>query len=49
MGLTYAIGAYLILPWIVRMSLKLLHRNRVPSFTTTGDGLPGDPVNVALV
>src|SRR4051794_17657793 len=27
----------------------LLHRKRVPSFTTTGDGLPGDPVNVALV
>ncbi|MGO4526661.1 LssY C-terminal domain-containing protein [Microvirga sp. 2MCAF35] len=48
-GLTYAIGAYLILPWIIRMGLKLLHRKRVPSFTTTGDGLPGDPVNVALV
>ena len=31
------------------MGLKLLRRKRVPSFTTTGDGLPGDPVNVALV
>jgi len=48
-GLTYAIGAYVILPWVIRMGLKLLHRKRVPSFTTTGDGLPGDPVNVALV
>src|SRR3954454_20652108 len=48
-GFTYAIAAYLILPWIIRMGLKLLHRKRVPSFTTTGDGLPGDPVNVALV
>ncbi|WP_414475124.1 LssY C-terminal domain-containing protein [Microvirga sp. M2] len=48
-GFTYAIGAYVILPWIIRMGLKLLHRKRVPSFTTTGDGLPGDPVNVALV
>ncbi|MBZ6078225.1 LssY C-terminal domain-containing protein [Microvirga puerhi] len=48
-SLTYAIGAYVILPWIIRMGLKLLHRKRVPSFTTTGDGLPGDPVNVALV
>src|SRR5919112_730173 len=48
-GLTYAMGAYLILPWIVRMGLKLLHRKRVPSFTTTGDGLPGEPFNVALV
>lgn len=48
-GFTYAIAAYVILPWIIRMGLKLLHRKRVPSFTTTGDGLPGDPVNVALV
>ena len=48
-GLTYAIAAYVILPRIIRMGLKLLHRKRVPSFTTTGDGLPGDPVNVALV
>src|SRR5215218_5135863 len=48
-GLTYGIGAYLILPRIIRMGLKLLHRQRVPSFTTTGDGLPGDPVNVALI
>ena len=48
-GFTYAIAAYGILPWIIRMGLKLLHRQRVPSFTTTGDGLPGDPVNVALV
>src|SRR4051812_46654097 len=48
-GVTYAIAAYVILPRIIRMGLKLLHRKRVPSFTTTGDGLPGDPVNVALV
>src|SRR5262249_61226972 len=30
------------------MGLKILQRKRVPSFTTTGDGLPGDPVNLAL-
>ena len=48
-SLTYAIGAYVILPRVIRTGLKLLHRKRVPSFTTTGDGLPGDPVNVALV
>src|SRR5215217_4712971 len=48
-GLTYGIAAYVILPRIIRMGLKLLHRKRVPSFTSTGDGLPGDPVNVALV
>ena len=45
---TYAIGAYIILPRAVRMGLKILQRKRVPSFTITGDGLPGDPVNLAL-
>jgi LssY C-terminus len=38
-----------ILPRVVRMSLKILHRKRVPSYTTTGDGLPGDPVNLVLI
>lgn len=48
-GLTYAIAAYIVLPHAVRMGLKILHRRRVPSYTTTGDGLPGDPVNVLLI
>lgn len=45
---TYAIGAYVILPRAVQMGQKILQRKRVPSFTITGDGLPGDPVNLAL-
>ncbi|HEY1983107.1 MAG TPA: LssY C-terminal domain-containing protein [Xanthobacteraceae bacterium] len=45
---TYAIAAYIVLPHVVRMGLKILLRKRVPRFTITGDGLPGDPVNVAL-
>jgi LssY C-terminus len=49
LGLTYGIAAYVLLPWAVHLGLKILHRHRVPSYTTTGDGLPGDPVNVALV
>jgi hypothetical protein len=49
LGITYGAAAYIILPRVVRMGLKILQRNRVPSFTTTGDGLPGDPVNVALL
>lgn len=49
LGLTYAIAAYVLLPWAVRIGLEILHRQRVPSYTTTVDGLPGDPVNVALV
>jgi hypothetical protein len=31
------------------MGLKVLQRKSVPSFTITGDGLPGDPVNIALI
>jgi LssY-like putative type I secretion system component LssY len=47
-GLTYGIAAYVILPYVVRIGLKILQRERVPSFTIAGDGLPGDPVNLAL-
>jgi LssY C-terminus len=48
LGATYAIAAYVILPYAVRMGLKVLQRRHVPAFTVTGDGLPGDPVNLAL-
>jgi len=49
LGITYGIAAYIVLPRAVRIGLKILQRKSVPSFTTTGDGLPGDPVNLALV
>lgn len=49
LGATYGIAAYVILPRAVRMGLKLLQREHVPRFTVTGDGLLGDPVNLALV
>ena len=49
LGVTYAAAAYLILPYALRMGLKVLQQKRVPQYTLTGDGLPGDPVNVALV
>ncbi len=45
---TYGMAAYVILPRAVRMGLKILQHKRVPSYTLTGDGLPGDPVNIAL-
>ena len=48
LGVTYAVAAYAVLPQAVRMGLKILQRRHVPSFTTTGDGLPGDPVNLVL-
>ena len=49
LAVTYGIGAYIILPRVVRMGLKILQRKRVPRFTITGDGLPGDPVNLVLI
>ncbi len=48
LALTYGIAAYIILPRTVRMGLKILRRKRIPRFTITGDGLPGDPVNLVL-
>jgi len=48
-GVTYGVAAYIILPRAIRVGLKILKRKRVPSYTITGDGLPGDPVNIALV
>ena len=49
LALTYGIAAYIILPRAVRAGLKIIQRKRVPRFTITGDGLPGDPVNLVLV
>ena len=49
LGLTYAIAAYVILPRAVRLGLNILRQKRVPRYTITGDGLPGDPVNLALI
>jgi LssY C-terminus len=49
LSLTYGLAAYVILPRVVRMGLKILQRQVIPSFTITGDGLPGDPVNIVLI
>ena len=48
LSVTYGIAAYIILPRAVRMGLKALQRKHVPRYTITGDGLPGDPVNLVL-
>ena len=48
-GLAYGVAAYVVLPRAIRISLKILHRKRVPRFTTTADGLLGDTVNLALI
>src|ERR1700719_5278471 len=49
LALTYGTAAYIVLPRVVRVGLKILQRRRVPRFTITGDGLPGDPVNLVLI
>jgi hypothetical protein len=49
LSVTYAVAAYVILPRAVRMGLKILQRKHVPSYTITGDGLPGDPVHLGLI
>jgi hypothetical protein len=46
---TYGVAAYIVLPVTVRMGLKILKRTRVPRYTTTADGLAGDPVNLVLI
>jgi hypothetical protein len=48
-GVTYGTATYIILPRVIRLGLKILQRRLVPSYTITGDGLPGDPVNLALI
>ena len=49
LAITYGIAAYIVLPRVVRYGLKILQRRRMPRFTITGDGLPGDPVNLVLI
>jgi len=46
---TYAVAAYVILPYAVRMGLKFSQLKSVPSFTVAADGLPADPVNLGLI
>ena len=49
LAVTYGLAAYVVLPRAIRLGLHILQRGRVPSYTLTGDGLPGDPVNIALI
>jgi hypothetical protein len=46
---TYGVAAYIILPNVVRLYLKVLHRGVIPRYTIAADGLAGDPVNVVLI
>src|SRR5450631_2357408 len=48
-AVTYGIAAYVILPRAIRIGLRILRHRRVPRYSITGDGLPGDPVNLVLL
>ncbi len=47
--LTYALAAYVVLPPVIRASVAILRRNRIPRVTRAADGLPADPVNIVLI
>lgn len=47
--LFYAVFAYMIIPMLIRV-LRLFDRpNHIPLYAITPDGLPSDPVNIAIV
>ena len=48
-ALTYGFAAYIALPRAIRLGSWILNREQVPSYTLTNDGLPGDPINIALI
>src|SRR6202142_4359805 len=47
-SLAYALAAYVILPRIVRRSLKILQRKSGVGFTVSDGGFPGAPRNLVL-
>lgn len=47
--LTYLFSAYILLPLVIRISLKILPVQHIPRFTCARDGLTVDPVNIILI
>jgi len=41
--------AYFALPWLIRFWRVVFKPNHIPLYVTTRDGLPSDPVNIAVV
>src|SRR4029079_13762614 len=48
-SIAFGLGGYIVLARVVRLCHRILQRKRVPSYVITGDGLPGVPVNLALL
>jgi hypothetical protein len=47
--ITYLIFAYMFIPFLIRLWRIVLKPNHVPIYTTSPDGWPVDPVNIAIV
>ncbi len=46
---SYAALAYILLPGIIELWLLIVRKGRIPRFTRAKDGIPGDPVNIAVI
>ena len=47
--LIYCVVAYLIIPALIRLFRVVIKPDHIPLYVTTRDGLPSDPVNLAIV
>jgi hypothetical protein len=46
---TYILGAYILIPGIMRIIRIFIKPNHIPHYSTTPDGLASDPVNIGVV
>lgn len=46
--ITYLIFAYMFIPFLIRLWRIVLKPNHIPIYTTSPDGWPVDPVNIAI-
>lgn len=47
--ITYYLSAYIILPRVIRLTLLIIRKGRIPRFTEASDGVEVDPVNIILI
>lgn len=45
----YCVAAYLVIPFLTRLLHVVIKPDHVPLYATTRDGIPSDPVNLAIV
>jgi hypothetical protein len=47
--IVYLLVAYILIPVVFRFWRVVFKPNHIPRYTTTGDGWPADPVNIAII